>query len=271
VADVRGIEAAVSDDGVSADELDAVLISRFLRDGERLFLGANLNAARAGAAMAAATHAPGLIFAQALSWIDLPKGVSLPPARPGVDLRDAVYAEALIRDDEVFDDVRRFATVFILGGLQIDPYGNTNMVGWRSEDDDGWRPRGPGPIGTTTMSTIAPRKLLYTRRHDPNVLVERCELITALGWRRPNGPTRAELGIETPGPELCVTPAGVFDFPEPERRMRLCALRPGWDVDAVGAATGFEFEVAPDVGPVEPPTAAELAILRDNRDRGGRP
>jgi glutaconate CoA-transferase, subunit B len=242
-------------------ELDAILVSRFLRDGERLFLGANLNAARAGALLAAMTHAPNLIFAQALAWIRLPEGATLRPPHSGIDLRDAAYAEAVIRDDEVFDDIRRFASVFVLGGLEIDAHGSTNMVG-----DGGpgrWERRGPGPIGTTTMSALAPRKMLYSGRHNPRVFVERCAHVTGLGWRAVDGRDRAELGLEaTDGPEICLSPAGVFDFPAPGRRMRLRELRPGWDVERVRAETGFELDVAPDVGPVAEPTAEELNVLR---------
>jgi glutaconate CoA-transferase subunit B len=246
-------------------EIDAILVSRFLRDGERLFLGANLNAPRAGALLAAMTHAPNLVFAQALAWIRLPEGVSLRPPHSGIDLRDAAYAEAVIRDDEVFDDIRRFASVFVLGGLEIDVHGNTNMVGWGREGR--WDRRGPGPIGTTTMAAVAPRKMLYTQRHEPRVFVERCAHITGLGWRAADGRNREELGLEaTEGPEICVSPAGVFDFPGPDRRMRLRELRPGWDVERVRAATGFELDVADDVAPMADPTDEDLRILRTRID-----
>jgi glutaconate CoA-transferase subunit B len=250
---------------VTAGELDAILVSRFLRDGERLFLGANLNAARAGALLAAMTHAPNLVFAQALAWIRLPEGVSLRPPHSGIDLRDAAYAEAVIRDDEVFDDIRRFANVFVLGGLEIDVHGNTNMVGWGGPGR--WDRRGPGPIGTTTMATLAPRKMLYSRRHEPRVFVERCAHVTGLGWRATDGRDREQLGLEaTEGPEICVSPAGVFDFPAPERRMRLRELRPGWDVERVRAETGFELDVADDVAPVADPADEELRVLRTRID-----
>jgi glutaconate CoA-transferase subunit B len=257
--------AAATDIAVTERELDAILVARFLRDGERLFLGANLNAARAGALLAAMTHAPNLVFAQALAWIRLPDGVSLRPPHSGIDLRDAAYAEAVIRDDEVFDDIRRFASVFVLGGLEIDRFGNTNMVGWGEPGH--WRRRGPGPIGTTTMATVAPRKMLYTQRHESRVFVERCAFVTGLGWRATDGRSREQLGLEAEaGPEICVSPAGVFDFPAPERRMRLRELRPGWDVDRVQAETGFELDVAPEVGPVAPPSDEELRVLRTRID-----
>lgn len=260
----RGIDA-LSEGAATERELDAILVSRFLRDGERLFLGANLNAARAGALLAAMTHAPNLLFAQALAWIRLPEGASLRAPHSGIDLRDAAYAEAVIRDDEVFDDIRRFADVFVLGGLEIDPYGNTNLVGQGGPGR--WTRRGPGPIGTTTMSTVAPRKMLYSARHDRRVFVERCAHVTGLGWRATDGRSREELGLEaTEGPEICLTPAGVFDYPAPGRRMRLRELRPGWDVERVRAATGFALDVAGDVASVPDPTEEELRVLRSRID-----
>jgi acyl CoA:acetate/3-ketoacid CoA transferase beta subunit len=253
--------AAIGEGAATERELDAILVSRFLRDGERLFLGANLNAARAGALLAAMTHAPNLVFAQALAWIRLPEGATLRPPHSGIDLRDAAYAEAVIRDDEVFDDIRRFADVFVLGGLEIDAHGGTNMVGQGGPGR--WQRRGPGPIGTTTMAALAPRKMLYTQRHSPRVFVERCAHLTGLGWRAADGRDRAELGLEaSEGPEICVSPAGVFDFPGPDRRMRLRELRPGWDVERVRAETGFELDLAADVAPVPDPTDEELHVLR---------
>lgn len=241
-------------------ELDAVLLSRLIHDGDRMFLGANLQAPRLGALLARSTHAPGLRLAQALAWLDPPPNVVPEPVRGGVDLRDTRYAEALIHDDEVFDDVVRLASVFVLGGLQIDAFGNTNMAG--QLEDGVWVRRGPGPIGTTTMATIVPRKILYTLKHDPSVLVERCAVTTALGWRAPSGAMRHSLGIPTDGPALCITPMAVFDFPPPARRMRLTRLRAGSTVASVRSSTGFDFEVDPDLGTVEEPTREELHALR---------
>jgi WD40 repeat protein len=48
--------------------------------------------------------------------------------------------------------------------------------------------------------------------------------------------------------------------------LRLTGLHPGVTVDQVRAATGWELEVADDLTVVEPPTDAELRLLRDTVD-----
>src|ERR1700753_983985 len=55
----------------SALETDAVIVSRLLRDEDRVMIGAGLDAPRAGALLAALTHAPELALCQSLGWIDV--------------------------------------------------------------------------------------------------------------------------------------------------------------------------------------------------------
>jgi glutaconate CoA-transferase subunit B len=241
----------------SPRELDAVLISRMLGNRDRVMIGAGLPAPRAGALLAALTFAPGLRVCQALGWLSLED--QKPPAIPraGMDIRDSAGAEALMDDHEAYDDVRRLSTVFVIGGLEIDAGGASNLLGVHR--DGRWVRRGPGAIGTTSMAVLAGRTVLYSTRHDPQTFVEECSLVSAPGWRE--NPDR--------GPRFCVTPAGVFDFPAPERRMRLVATRPGWDLERIREATGFALDVVPDAGPVDPPTGHELGTLRDVVDPTG--
>jgi glutaconate CoA-transferase subunit B len=162
-------------------ELDAVLIARLLHDGDRVLIGANLPAPRAGALLAAMTHAPRIRLCQALGWIDLDAvhGPGVP--RAGMDVRDAAGAEAYLPDHEAYDDVRRLSSLFVIGGFEIDASGATNLLGVRR--DGRWLRRGPGAIGTSSMAVLAERTVVYATRHDPAVFVERCSLVSAPGWR----------------------------------------------------------------------------------------
>jgi glutaconate CoA-transferase subunit B len=71
------------------------------------------------------------------------------------------------------------------------------------------------------------------------------------------------------GPELCISPAGIFDFPAPDHRMRLIHHRPGWTPDEIAKATGFELIGLKDSTPVEMPAAAEIETLRTRIDPEG--
>jgi glutaconate CoA-transferase, subunit B len=237
-----------------------VLVSRLLRDGDRALIGAGLPAPRAGALLAALTHAPELRLCQALGWLSLADGA--PPAIPaaGMDVAAAAGAEAYLADHEAYDDVRRLSTLFVVGGLEIDAQGATNLLGVRCGGR--WQRRGPGPIGTTSMATLAERTVLYSTRHDPATFVEQCSLRSTAGWHRASGD-------KSRGPRLCISPAGVFDFPAPRRRMRLVHHRPGWTPETVQAATGFELDGLDTATPVPAPTDAELGVLRERVDPEG--
>jgi glutaconate CoA-transferase subunit B len=247
-------------ESASTDEQDAVFVSRLLGDEDRVLIGAGLVAPRAGALLATLTHAPGLAVNQALGWLDVGSIDELRPPRPGMDLRDAAGAEALVADHEAYDDVRRLSTLFVIGGLQIDRHGASNLLGIR--DESGWARRGPGAIGTTSMAAIAARTVLYSRRHTPEIFVERCSLISAAGWS-PQTPAAP------PGPILCLSPAGVFDFPEPDREMRLVYRRAGWSSERIGAATGFPLGGLESAEAMPEPSPREIELLRSRVDREG--
>ncbi|HEX8934284.1 MAG TPA: hypothetical protein VF788_08855, partial [Pseudonocardiaceae bacterium] len=87
-----------------------------------------------------------------------------------------------------------------------------------------------------------------------------CDFITDMGHRTPAG-SRAELGYSGGGPQWLVSELGIFDF-DSEGTARLRQLFPDVDLETVRAATGFDLQVAADLSPVRPPSAAELAVLR---------
>lgn len=250
----------------TALEMDAILISRMLSSDDCTLVGAGLTAPRAGAFLAGLTHAPGIRLAQSLGWLDFRSGGEISPPHDGLDIRDAEPCDATIDDYLVFDDLGRFPTFFIIGGLEIDRNGNTNLWG-RPGADGGWERRGAGAIGTTTLAANCPRVVIYSLRHEPRMFVESCAAISALGWG--DGETRTRLGLRTPGPEACLTPAGLFDYGGPRHQMRLVARRPGWTPDRIAECTGFpvhDVEVAPEL---ETAGEEELAVLRSRVDVTG--
>lgn len=240
---------------VTPAELDAILISELLTSVDRVLIGANLPAPRAGALLAALTHAPGLRVCQGLGWMDPRDRAEPRPPRPGMDVRDAEGSEALLLDYEAYDDVRRLSTLFVIGGFEIDATGATNLLGERRNGR--WVRRGAGAIGTTSMAILAARTIVYATRHEPRVFVERCAVVSAPGW---NGER---------GPALCLSPAGVFDFEGPGHRMRLLHTRPGWTPEAVQQATGFALAGLETATPLPDPETEAVAVLRERVDPEG--
>jgi glutaconate CoA-transferase, subunit B len=65
-----------------------------------------------------------------------------------------------------------------------------------------------------------------------------------------------DLGILTPDPET--------------KELTLTSLHPGVPVEKAVENTGWPLKLAPDVAITEPPTASELAVLRDLYARTAR-
>ena len=83
------------------------------------------------------------------------------------------------------------------------------------------------------------------------------------------GDSRVARGLPPGGPKLVVTPLGVFDFEPVTKAMRVASLHDGVTLAQVQERTGFDLvcDAAPPVTP--PPTAVELATLRERVDGTG--
>jgi len=221
----------VPEPAYTPEELMAVLISREVRDGERVGVGTLSPVVAAGCILAHHTRAPG---AQLFIW------------------RFSEYWPFSEGMKELFDAGQRgLLDLFFLGGAQIDRRGNTNLVAI----GDYARPkvRLPGGAGSATLSYTVPRIILFQTNHSRRTFVERVEFVTATNEPPPNVERRGKF-------TRCITPLGILNFAAPEPVLE--ALAPGVTVAQVLENTGFPLVVAPDVREVPPPTAEELGVLR---------
>ena len=249
----------------SVRELLAAFISREIRDGERVLIGANLPACRAGILLAHLTHAPNMEWLQfyRANFTDVKQIESFEFV---TDYSGFKYCEEVPEYEHLWDIIRKIDVSFF-GGLQIDKYGNINLLGVGGEYPK-LMFRGPGAIGQSTITAYVNRYYIYTEKHHPLVLVNRCEYITAVGWLD-GGDSRERLGLPGGGPKYVLTPLCIMDFEEKTKRMRLKSVHPGVSVEDVKSNTGFELIVPDDVPETEPPTREELEILRTRIDRDG--
>jgi glutaconate CoA-transferase subunit B len=250
------------------EELRACVLSREFADGERLFLGAKVNAGRAAVLLAHRLRGPNMKVMLGLTWTNLSDVAEIGLHPDSTDFRDARFAEAYVHLDTMINDYRRFfSTTFVVSCLQVDGFGNTNLIAI----GDHKKPtlRGPGAIGSVSSAAYADRTYIIPPRHDREVFVDRCDYISAVGFDKGGEDARAKLGIFGGGPKLCVTDRCVFDFEEGTKRMRLRSLHPGHSVDEVVEHTGFEFVIPSDVPETGPPTDDELSVLRSVVDPHG--
>ncbi|NKQ56114.1 hypothetical protein HFP15_24865 [Amycolatopsis sp. K13G38] len=253
----------------SPKEVMAAVIAHDLNDGEWVEVGANLPVARAGALLAHLTHGPNMTVMLAMTKAYLRDEPVLEEYEFITDVRAMRWAEAYYRHDQLLSAQRRRANgVFYCGGVQIDRFGNSNLIGV-GEDYRKLDFRGPGPIGTTNATAQSGRWHLITTSHSPRVLVDRVDFISALGYGRGEPNHRKRVGLTNPGPSSIITPLCVFDFDPRTRAARLASVHPGVAVSEVVARTGFDFTVPDEIRETAGPSATELEILRNRIDRGG--
>lgn len=155
--------------------------------------------------------------------------------------------------------------VALLGGAQIDRYGNLNttVIGDYTKP----KVRLPGSGGACEIAINARRAIIITRLQR-RAFVERLDFLTSPGHLQ-GGDARRKMDYPGQGPTLVVTDRAHFDFNNAQKEMTLTALAPGETVDAIREEIGWELRVSSSLREIEPPTKQELSVVRGELDRAG--
>jgi len=251
-------------------ELMAVFLARELNDGEVLRVGVAMPVAEAAVRLAHLMHGPNMDLVFLGARMNVAHLDTIPMPAFGWDRRVVRWAESYSDTGHRFDQVKNWSNhVFFIGGLQVDPYGNTNLIGVGT-DYKRLKFRGPGSVGTPTLSTHVGRYYIVLNSHTPRILVEKCDYISAFGWGMGGADARKRMGIPGGGPKYCITPLCIMDFAEDTRRMRVKSLHPGISAEMVKRQTGFEPVLPSTIATTESPTDEELHVLRTRVDLEGR-
>lgn len=252
-------------------ELMACFLAGDLVDGDELQVGVALPIPEAAVRLAHILHGPNMELVFLGARMNVHHLESLPMPAFGWDNRVVRWSESFSDRGHRFDQVKDWhRRVFFIGGIQVDCHGNTNLIGIRSGSDAGrWRFRGPGSVGTPTLTTHVGRYYIVLNSHSPRVFVPRCDYISTVGWGEGGADARIRLGLPGGGPKYCVTPLAVMDFTEDEKRLRLRSLHPGVTRAMVEAATGFPLVMPADIPTTPMPSAAMLEVLRTRVDGAG--
>lgn len=242
-------------------EIMAAFFSRDIKDEEFGVIGSFSQIPWIAIRLAQATHAPG-------AWFCCGPSGSINSNFPKLlwsvcDYRMHVGAESRITLDGVMDmqGNPRLADFGFYGGFQIDKYGNLNMA--YIGDQKKPKFRGPGTVGTMATAWLK-RVYIFTHYHTPRLFVERVNFVSAPGFLDgPGGREKAGCPSHSEGPRYVVTPIAVFDFDEETKIMRLKSVHPGHTVEEVKSRTGFTPIIPTKVPETEPPTAEELAFMRE--------
>jgi glutaconate CoA-transferase subunit B len=159
---------------------------------------------------------------------------------------------------------RGLVEIALLGGAQVDRHGNLNstVIG----DYRKPKTRLPGSGGACEIATNAQRTFMIMRLKR-RAFVEKLDFVTSPGHLT-GGDSRAKLGLPGGGPELMITDKGILNFDNSQREMQLSALYPGVTVDEVKAEVGWPLRLAGKMEDVDPPSAEELRLIREELDPG---
>jgi acyl CoA:acetate/3-ketoacid CoA transferase beta subunit len=153
----------------------------------------------------------------------------------------------------------------MMGASQLDQFGNQNI----SCIGDWSRPRAQligvrGAPGNTVNHPVS----YWVPRHSGRVFVDQVDMVSGVGYKRAAALSPAIAGFHEL--RMVVTNLAVLDFGGPEHSMRLRSVHPGVSVTDVADATGFVLAAPLQVPQTRLPTAAELAIIREQLDPDSR-
>jgi glutaconate CoA-transferase, subunit B len=222
----------------SADEMMTVAAARELRDGEVCFVGIGLPSTAAN--LARGRHAPDVVLIYESGTIGS-RPTRLPLSIGDGDLAET--ADSVVSVPEIFNYWLQGGRIDVgfLGAAQIDRHGNLNSTVIGSYDEP--KVRLPGAGGAPEIAAHT-RRVITIIRQSPRSFVSELDFKTSLGARD----------------QVVITDLGVL-----RRRdeLELEALHPGVTLEQAREATGWDLKVADDLETIDPPTADELAALRE--------
>ncbi|MCU0561840.1 MAG: ketoacid-CoA transferase [Desulfobacterales bacterium] len=241
----------------NARELMAVAAARKINDGEIVFCGTGISML---AAMAAKhISAPNSIIIFETGAIDsqleeIPMAVGDPRVMYGASSNTGLADSfALMQNRTTGRHV-----VGILGAAQIDKFGNLNstVVGDYAHP----KVRFSGSGGAADVASFVDRTIIFMQ-HERRKFVSKVDYLTSPGWL--DGPAgRRRAGLTGSGPSAVISNLAVMGFDADSREMFLEAYFPGTTPQAVLDHMEFSVDLS-RARELEPPTAAELKILRE--------
>jgi len=244
----------------SAGEIQTIVAARRLRDTRTVFIG--VGRPSTAAILARMVHNPDLVLVYESGTIGA-KPFHIPLSIGDGEL--AQTADSVVSVPEMFNywiGPGRIDVAF-LGAAQIDKHANLNstVIG----DYDHPKTRLPGAGGAPEIAASC-GEVIVIAPHARRTFVEKLDFCTTVGHG--DGPgARERLGFRGKGPTAVITDLGVLE-PDPEtKELVLAQIHPGTSIDQIKEQTGWDLMVADDLDATEPPTAEELAKLRELLDR----
>ena len=244
-------------EGYTLSELMIVASAREIADGEIVFAG--VGNPLLGALLAQKTHAPNAVIATEGG------AVGSRPKRVILGIGDSACVEGAMSVEPLWrlfsDQQRGFIDVGMIGGAQVDRYGNLNSTAiFGSGDYYTPASRLPGSGGANDIASSALRTVISIPLQRRRFL-ERVDYITSPGYLTGRD-ARKKAGLPGGGPSAIITDKCVFRFHPESKEMMLASLHPGVTVEDVRREIPWQLQIAPELTQTQPPSAEEVRIIR---------
>ena len=252
----------MSESGYSASEMMIVVAARMLSGARTVFVGVGLP--NIACNLARVTVAPDmeLIYESGV--------YGARPERLPLSIGDPTLVSGAVSVVSMADLFglylqRGLVEIALLGGAQIDKYGNLNssVIGEYTNP----KTRLPGSGGACEIATNA-RRTFMIMRLKRRAFVEKLDFVTSPGHLT-GGDSRARLSLPGGGPEIVITDKAILNFDNPEREMQLSALYPNVSAKEIQDEVGWPLRKTATIAEVAAPSDAELRLIRDELDPSG--
>lgn len=250
------LKKVYSEDYVLA-ELMAVAAAREIRDGEVVFIG--IGVPMLAALLAKNSHAPNMIIGFEAGILGgSPVGALWAVGDTGA-ARKSRYLTTMWR---IFSDLQRgYLTLGLLGGAQIDKFGNLNTTAILGDNVyPNVKVRLPGSGGANDIASSAGRTVIMMRLEKRRFL-NKIDYVTSPGHLT-GGNSRQKAGLVGGGPAAVITEKCIFRFDEVTKEMYLDSLHPGVTVEEIKDNVSWDLKVADNLKETEPPTVEEVDLMR---------
>jgi len=242
-------------------ELMIVAAAREIEDQDVVFVGVGLPLA--AAYLAKITHAPRARILFESGIIDsIPMDTPIGIADPRLSNKctkscGLFYALSLLQ--------KGYVDISLLGGAEVDKYGNINstVIGNYRRPDI----RLPGSGGGSDAASHSKRTVILIP-HEKRRLPERVSFLTSPGYISGPG-DREKAGLRGGGPSRVITDLAVLGFHHKTKMMQLESLHPGVPLSDVRRNTGFGLIIPKRPRVTRPPTSKQLRLLRSEIDHRG--
>jgi glutaconate CoA-transferase subunit B len=244
-------------------EMMTVTAARALENGMTCFVGIGLPSEAAN--LARLTHAPNVVLIYESGTLQ-----TKPEVLP-LSIGDGELCESALTTVSVPEMFRYWlqgghVSVGFLGTAQIDRFANLNttLIG----DYISPKVRLPGGGGAPEIATNA-GEVFVTLKHSKRTFVKDVDFITTLGFGR-DGKRRDGVPNIGKGPTRVISDLCVMK-PDPDtKELTVTSLHPGVSKQDVIEATGWEVRFVSGIETTSAPSAHELMILRDLKERTAR-